>query len=65
MIEICLPIKTYLDYFPGRLKYAELGNPTQFKFSIPVPKVVKVIPKYLYPFLLHRFIYKTILGFMI
>ena len=26
MIELHLHIKTYLDYFPGRLKYAELGK---------------------------------------
>ena len=26
MIEFYLHIKNYLDYFPGRLKYAELGK---------------------------------------
>ena len=29
MIELCLRVKIYLDYFPGRLKYAELGKLTR------------------------------------
>ena len=34
----------YLDYFPRRLKYAELGKSMRLKFSVPVLKVVEVIP---------------------
>ena len=43
MIELCLHIKIYLEYFPGRLKYAKLGKSMCLKFSVPVPKVVEVI----------------------
>ena len=32
MIELYLHIKNYLDFFPGRLKYAELGNSTRLLF---------------------------------
>ena len=32
MIELYLQIKIYLDYFPGRLKYAELGKSTRLTF---------------------------------
>ena len=45
MIEIYLYIKICLDYFPERLKYAELGKPTRLTFLVPVAKVVEVIPK--------------------
>ena len=65
MIELYLYLKIYLDYFPGRLKYTDLGKSIHLTFWAPVPKVAEVIPKYLYSLLLHRFIYKTILGFMI
>ena len=41
MIELYLHVKIYLDYFQGRLKYAELGKSTPL---IAVPKVVEVIP---------------------
>ena len=44
MIELYLHIKFYLDYFPGRLKYAELGKSTRLTFSVPVPNLVEVIP---------------------
>ena len=44
MIELYLLVKMYLDYFVGRLKYAELGKSTHLTFCVPVPKVVKVIP---------------------
>ena len=44
MIELCLDIKVYFDYFPWRLKYTELGKSTRLTFWVPVPKVVKVIP---------------------
>ena len=65
MIEIYLYIKICLDYFPERLKYAELGKPTRLTFLVPVAKVVEVILKYLHPLILHRFTYKTASGFMI
>ena len=65
MIEIYLYRNIYLAYFPERLKYAELGKPKRLTFLIPVAKVVEVIPKYLHPLILHRFIYKTVSGFMI
>ena len=57
-------LKIYLDYFPGKLKDAELGKSTCLTFWVPVPKV-EVVPEYLYPLILHRFIYKTVSGFMI
>ena len=44
MIELYLHIKIYLDYFPRRLKYAELGKSMHLKFSVPVLKVAEVIP---------------------
>ena len=44
MIELYLHIKNYLDYFPGKLKYAELGNSTRLLFWVPVPKIVDIIP---------------------
>ena len=44
MIELYLDIKIYLDYFPRRLKYAELGKSVHLTFSVPLPKVVEVIP---------------------
>ena len=44
MIELYLHVKIYLDYFPGRLKYAKLGKSTPLTFWVPVPKVVEVIP---------------------
>ena len=43
MIELNLHIKIYLDYFPGRLKYAELGKSTRLTVSVPVLKVVEII----------------------
>ena len=57
--------KIYLDYFPGRLKYAKLGKSMCLTFWVPEPKVVEVIPEYLYPLMLHRFICETVLVFMI
>ena len=44
MIELCLDIKNYLDYFPGKLKYTGLGKSTRRTFWVPVPKGVEVIP---------------------
>ena len=44
MIELYLHIKIYLAYFPGRLKYAEVGKSTHLTFWGPKPKVVEVIP---------------------
>ena len=44
MIELYVHIKNYLDYFPRRLKHAELGKSMRLKFSVPVLKVVEVIP---------------------
>ena len=44
MIELYLNIKIYLNYFPGRLKYATLGKSARLTFCVPVPKVVKVTP---------------------
>ena len=44
MTELYLHIKMFLDYFPGRLKYAELGKSAHLTFCVPVPKVVEVIP---------------------
>ena len=44
MIELYLYIKIYLDYFPGRLKKAELGESTCLTFWVSVPKAVEVIP---------------------
>ena len=32
IIKLYLHIKIYLDYFPGRLKYAELGKSTRLTF---------------------------------
>ena len=32
MIELYLHVKMYLDYFPGWLKYAELGISTGLRF---------------------------------
>ena len=43
MVELYLHIKIYLDYFTGRLKYAELGKSTSLTFSVPVPKVDECI----------------------
>ena len=43
MIELYLHTKIYLDYFPRRLKYAELGKSMNLTFWDPVPKVVEVI----------------------
>ena len=40
MNGLSLQIKIYLNYFPGRLKYAELGK----SFRVPVTNVVEVIP---------------------
>ena len=42
--ELYLHIKIYLDYFPRRLKYAELGKSTRALFWVSVPKVFEVIP---------------------
>ena len=39
MIELYLHI-----YFPGRLKYAELGKSTRLTFYVPVPKVIEITP---------------------
>ena len=44
MIELYLHIEIYLEYFPGRLKYAELGKSTRLTFWVPVPKVAEFIP---------------------
>ena len=44
MTELCLLTKTYLDYCPGRLIYAELAKSTGLKFQVSVPKVFEVIP---------------------
>ena len=44
MIGLHLHIKIYLDYFPGRLKYAELVKSMCLTFGVPVSKVVEVIP---------------------
>ena len=46
----------------GKAEYATLRKPTHLTFWAPVPEAVEVIPKYLYPLILHRFIYKTIQG---
>ena len=43
MIELYLDIKTYLHYFSGRLKYAELRKSTLLTFCVPVPKAVEVV----------------------
>ena len=43
MIELYLHIKIYLDYFPGRLKNAELRKSTRLAFRVPVPKAVEVV----------------------
>ena len=40
MIAFYLHIKIYLNYFPGRLKYAKLGKSTR----LAVPKAVEVTP---------------------
>ena len=42
MIELYLYIKTYLDYFPGKLKYSQLGKWTRFTFWVPVLKVLRL-----------------------
>ena len=44
MIELYLHIKIYLDFFPGRLKYAESRKSMRLIFCVPVPKTVEVIP---------------------
>ena len=44
MLEFYVHTKIYLDYFPRRLKYAELGKSVCLKFSVPVPKVVELTP---------------------
>ena len=44
MLEFYVHTKIYLDYFPRRLKYAELGKSVRLKFSVPVPKVVELMP---------------------
>ena len=44
MIGLHFHIKIYLDYFPGRLKYAKLVKSMCFTFGVPVSKVVEVIP---------------------
>ena len=44
MIELYLYIKIYLGYFPGRLKYTELGKSTRLTFWVPVPKLAEAIP---------------------
>ena len=46
MIELYLHVKIFLDYFPGRPKYTELGKSMRLTFWIPVPKVVEIIPYY-------------------
>ena len=43
MIELYLHIKN-LEYFPGRLKNAELGKSMRLTFWVPVLKVVEFIP---------------------
>ena len=42
MIELYLQIKIYLNYFPGRLIYAELGKSTRLTFWVPVPKLLRL-----------------------
>ena len=44
MIEPNLHVNIYLDYLPGRLKYAEFGKSTRLTFFVSVPKVVEAIP---------------------
>ena len=44
MIELYLYIEIYLDFFPGRLKDAELGKSTRLTFWVPVQNAVEVIP---------------------
>ena len=45
MIELNLDTKIYLDYFPGRLKYANLENRValHFEFKSYISKVIEVI----------------------
>ena len=43
MIELYLHLKIYLDSFPRKLKYAELGKSARLTFLVSVPKVVEVI----------------------
>ena len=40
MIELYLHIKIYLDYFTGRLKYAELGNQRVLHFEFQCLKLL-------------------------
>ena len=44
MIELYLHVKIYMDYFPRRLKYVELGKSTRLTFCVPVTKITDVIP---------------------
>ena len=44
MIKLYAHLKIHLYYFPGRVKYAELGKSTRLIFWVPVPKVVEIIP---------------------
>ena len=39
-----LHMKIYLDYFPGILKYGELGKSTGLTFWVPVQNIVEFIP---------------------
>ena len=39
---IVLNTKNYLGYFPGRLKYAELGKSTRLTFWVPMPKLLRL-----------------------
>lgn len=43
MIELYLHLKIYLNSFPRKLKYVELGKSTRLTVWVPVPKVVEVI----------------------
>ena len=54
MIELYLHIKLYLDYFPGRLKYAELEKSMRLTLLRLYHNT--------YPLILYRFIYKPCRG---
>ena len=42
MIELYLHIKIYLDYFPGRLKYAKLGKSARLTFEFQCEKLLRL-----------------------
>ena len=41
-LNFILYIKNYLDYFPGRLKYAELGKSTRLSFECQCQKLLSL-----------------------